>query len=193
MDDTPLAIDAMRERLGVQFDGIEIFSTPDGDRLGFYVAFIRGARIYFDHYGQPWMNTAEIARAFNLSPQNVHNAVTRIFASDLSELCGLNNLFTPNRRGEMREITLYDEETITAIATRANSRTPEAMEFLKERKWIIQSVRHLIIEYSTRADEQNARLRAALGEAELKAHHLTVDLEARMEQELRERYPEETF
>lgn len=191
MNKVPLAIEAMQERLGVQFDGLEIFDTQDGERVGFYVAIIRGARVYFDHKGKPWMNEAEIARAFEMTKQATNNAVGRLADSKLSRLGRVHNLFTHDQLGRRIATTLYNQSIVASILTRSQNPSDQALEFLEEREWIIDTVYEIILEYSTRTDEHNARLRAELGESELRAHHAEVDLQARWEQELVDRYPEE--
>lgn len=192
MSDIPLVIEAMRERLGVQFDGLEFFDTPDGDKIGFYVAFIRGARVYFDHEGQPWMNEASITSTFKTPKQTINSALSRYSTTKQAQRLGrVLELRTHDQIGRNINVTLFDEFMVSSIVIRSQDPTDEALEFIEEREWIVRTARNLVFEYGSRADEQNARLRAALGEAELKAHHLTVDLEARWEQELQVRYPEE--
>lgn len=167
---------------GIEFlQKIELLNQETQEFHVFYLAEVRGAKVLFDSAGQIWMNEAEIARATDMSEPAIAMAIKRLMESDLSEFVSLNRLLSRDRSGREVELTFFDEETVAAIITRMNRRSVKAMEFLKERKSIIQAVRGLFFDYAQLTSRRNQEL-------QLEAYYAKRDLEDRMRQELEDHY-----
>jgi phage regulator Rha-like protein len=155
----PTIIAELQKQYGMIYEETIYLEDEQGERHLFFVATIRGARVFFDESGQIWMTEAEIARVTDMSKQAVRNAIRRLADSDLGEaICQVHNLFTSNRRGQKRLLTFYDEETVAAIITRGRGQSNKALEFLAERKAIIYAVRLLAHRYALATYEENQQL-----------------------------------
>jgi hypothetical protein len=167
----------LRDRLGIDFEGYAYLEDEQGNQHLYFIAHVRGAKVFFDEMGQIWMPEAEIARATDMSKQAVRNAIRRLAESDLGDtICEVNKLFTTDRRGHKRLMAFYDEETVTAIITRSQSQSPKALEFLAERKQIIQTVRYLVHLRSMSERKANQALLEKLEESE--RHRLDAEYRA---------------
>jgi hypothetical protein len=102
-----------------------------------------------------------------MTKQAVNIAILRLNESDLGGvICLVNKLLTRDRKGRRRLVTFYDEETVIAIITRSQKQSAKALEFLAERKQIIQTVRYLVYLRSMSERETNQALLERLQESE---------------------------
>jgi hypothetical protein len=161
-DNKVLSIELMTElhnRLGIDFESYEYLDDDKGGKHLYFIADVRGAKVYFDKLGQIWMTEAEIVRAIHMSESAVKNAIQRLTDSNLGEaICVLHRLYSTDRRGHKRLMTFYDEETVAAIITRGRDQSAKALEFLAERKHIIQTVRYIVFSHSLSQREKNQAL-----------------------------------
>lgn len=202
----PAILSELQNQYALTFSEVIQLQDADGNHHNFYVAIINDANVLFDEDGQLWMRKPDIAKAMKISQQALDVALARVMESDLGgAICDNNNLLYPNQRGQLRLTEFYDEETIAAVITRGRNQSPEALEFLAQRKAIIKAFRKMLYEYSLHTVEQNFQLAAKLENvnialaheqqarslAEWEASKAQRELNDHILLDLQERYPEE--
>lgn len=159
----PAILGELQSQYALVFSEVIQLQDADGNHHNFYVATINDANVLFDEDGQLWMRKPDIAKAMKISQQALDVALARVMESDLGgAICDNNNLLYPNQRGQLRLTEFYDEETIAAVITRGRNQSPEALEFLAQRKVIIKAFRKMLYEYSLHTVDQNFQLAAKL-------------------------------
>jgi hypothetical protein len=143
----------------------------------FEIEIYNGLEIPLDENFEPWLTRAQIAEMLGISRQRVEKVLSDAYEAGELEDFHATTLLHETARGS-REVNYYNLDAILLVGFRSK-KGKYTSQF---RTWATSIIRkHL-------QHERDARY-----EAELKAHFATVDLEARWEQELRERYPQEDF
>lgn len=141
----------------------------------FEIEIYNGFEVPLDNNLEPWLNRAQIAEMLGISRQRVEKVLNDAYADGELEDFHATTVLHETARG-LREVSYYNLDAILLVGFRSR-RGKHTREF---RVWASGIVRrHLYA------------MRQALSESELKAHHATVDLEARLLHEFTERYPEE--
>jgi hypothetical protein len=155
----PTIIAELQKQYGMVYEETVYLEDEQGELNLFFVATIRGARVFFDEAGQIWMNQAEITRAIDATRQAVAVAIKRLQATDLWDSIGhVNNLLTRDTQGRPLLTNFYNEDTVAAIIIRSQKQSEKALEFLAERQAIIYAIRLLAHRYALATYEENQQL-----------------------------------
>lgn len=150
----------------------------------FAVAMYEGMEIILDNDHEPWMTQKQIAQMLGISTNAVTKAISRALEEgeypDVSAV--RDTLSHTGTDGKEYQVHYYNADVILMVGFRAR-RSQQAQAF---RKWATDLWR-------MGWQQTVYRLENELYETRLKAHHATVDLEARLETELHDRYPDEEF
>jgi hypothetical protein len=155
----PTIIVELQKQYGMIYEETIYLEDEQGERYLFFVATIRGARVFFDESGQIWMNQAEITRAIDATRHAVAIAIRRLQTTDLWDSIGhVSKLLTRDTQGRSLLTNFYNEETVAAIIIRSQKQSEKALEFLAERQAIIYAVRLLAHRYALATYEENQQL-----------------------------------
>lgn len=154
----------------------------------FEVAIYEGQEVMFDDNFEPWLTQAQIADLLGLHRDNVTQIISKTLQKD-PDFGTTIQIIAVGKDGKQRLIKHYGMDILLLVGFRAA--TNERVKAF--RRWVSSIVVNHLQEELVRRERRIKRLEGDLYEANLRAFFAQSDLEARLEHELHNLYPEEDF